>query len=60
MQQITFVELEKVSGGVSKSTIYAGARLLGRALLTGVSIGSGAGIILGVTMIGYDLLYSPE
>lgn len=55
MKILTIQEVESVSGGITKNTVYAGARLLGRALLTGVSIGTGAGIVLGVLMIGYDV-----
>lgn len=55
MQVISLNESEIVSGGISKHTVAAGSRLLGRALLGGIAIGSGIGAVLAVTMIAFDV-----
>ena len=55
MREITTSELAQVDGGVSSRTVAAGARILGRALLGGIAIGTGVGIALGVAMIAYDV-----
>lgn len=55
MRELTTSELAQVDGGVSSRTVAAGARILGRALLGGIAIGTGVGIALGVAMIAYDV-----
>ena len=56
MRELTNIaEIQLVNGGVSARTVNAGARLLGKALLRGVMIGSGIGTIIGVGMIAYDV-----
>ncbi|MEH6479195.1 MULTISPECIES: hypothetical protein [Pseudoalteromonas] len=55
MRELTASELTQVDGGVSSRTVAAGARILGRALLSGIAIGTGVGIAVGVAMIAYDV-----
>jgi len=56
MRELTMNEVSQVDGGISSNTVKAGARLLGRTLLAGVAIGSGAGVILSVGLILADVL----
>ena len=58
MRELTTQEHHLVEGGISSSTIAAGARLVGRAFLGGIAIGTGWGVAVGVGMIAYDVYHS--
>jgi len=55
MKELTITEAKLTCGGVSSSTVSAGAKILGRAFIGGVAIGSGVGMLIGVGMIAYDV-----
>ncbi len=55
MRELNTHEICLVDGGVSRDTVKAGARLLGKAFLTGIRLGTPAGIAISVILIGYDL-----
>lgn len=55
MRELTIHEIGDVNAGVSSRTVAAGARLVGRAFLSGIAIGSGIGMAIGVGMIAYDV-----
>ncbi|WP_371377929.1 hypothetical protein [Thalassotalea aquiviva] len=55
MRELTKNEINDVNGGISSTTVKAGVKLLGGALLRGIAIGSGIGVFIGVGMIAYDV-----
>jgi hypothetical protein len=57
MTELTQSELMQVQGGISSRTVAAGARLLGRAFLGGIAIGSGIGVAVGVIGIAYEVYH---
>lgn len=60
MRELSQQEIVQVEGAISKTTLGAGARLLGRAFLGGIMVGSGIGLAVGVVMIGYDVYKTLE
>jgi len=58
VRELTIQEYRLIEGGISGRTVAAGARLLGRAFIGGVAIGSGVGAAIGVVMIAYDIYHS--
>jgi hypothetical protein len=59
MRELNLNELNEVYGGVtvSKAAVKAGAKILGRALLSGIAIGSGVGALIALGAIVYDVYH---